>query len=104
MKAATTFCPRYGAKITVDATWEVCPACLLTTGISLLEEESVAGTVNAGCLGGLASVDEKKATRSATILRRVGNYDSLEKIGRAGGSVVYRKHPKVSIAPSDSKF
>ena len=37
MKTATTVCERCGAKIPDDATGEVCPACLLETGLGVLD-------------------------------------------------------------------
>ena len=46
MKTATTVCGRCGANVVGDATREVCPACLLETGLGLLDEESVAGVVD----------------------------------------------------------
>jgi hypothetical protein len=36
-------CGRCGAKISTDATREVCPACLLETGLGFLTDEPVAG-------------------------------------------------------------
>ena len=45
MKTATTVCGKCGAKICSDAAREVCPACLLESGLRLLDEESVAGVV-----------------------------------------------------------
>ena len=43
MKTATTVCGKCGAKISGDATGQVCPACLLETGLGLLTDEAVAG-------------------------------------------------------------
>ncbi len=42
MKTATTVCGRCGAKISDDATGQVCPACLLEMGLGLLDDDSVA--------------------------------------------------------------
>jgi hypothetical protein len=42
MKTATTVCGRCGAKISGDATGQVCSACLLEMGVGLLEDNNAA--------------------------------------------------------------
>jgi ribonuclease R len=48
VSTAIGVCGRCGAKISDDATQEVCPACLLETGLGLLADESVVGVVDPG--------------------------------------------------------
>ena len=50
-------CGRRGAKISGDATKGVCPACLLESGLGLLEEESVAGFAQPGRDEGVQAAD-----------------------------------------------
>ena len=87
-------CGRCGARISSDATREICPACLLETGLSLFDGESVAGVVDSEPGDRFHARDRKKATRSAKILSDFGQYELLEEIGRGGQGVVYRAHQK----------
>jgi hypothetical protein len=94
MNTAIGVCGRCGAKISGDTTPEVCPACLLETGLALFAEESVTGIVDSGGDHGVRAPDRKKATSPTRMLADFGDYELLEEIGRGGQGVVYRAHQK----------
>src|SRR4051794_14980830 len=94
MKSANSVCEKCGAKILDGARREVCPACLLETGLSLFADEPVAGVAYPGRNEGLRAADSKKVMRAAGVLGDFGDYELLEEIGRGGQGVVYRAHQK----------
>src|SRR5213080_588115 len=82
MKAANGACERCGAKIPDDTTREVCPACLLETGLGLLPDEPVAGIGDPG--------------HSAGVVKHFGDFEiarredgSTWELGRGGMGVTY---------------
>jgi serine/threonine protein kinase/Tfp pilus assembly protein PilF len=94
MKSGNRVCERCGAKIFDGARREVCPACLLETGLGLLADELVAGVIDPGRIDGVRTADEKKVARSAKVLGDFGDYELLEEIGRGAQGAVFQAHQK----------
>src|SRR5437016_8563110 len=94
MKTADSVCEKCGAKISADAPREVCPACLLETGLGLLAGELVAGVAGPSRDESVHASYRKKSTQLAGMLADFGDYELLEEIGRGGQGVVYRAHQK----------
>ena len=68
MKTASSVCRRCGAKISNDATLEICPACLLRTGLGLIDEDFVAE------VGSQDSYDSRKQQNNNRAQNKDGNF------------------------------
>ena len=96
MTTVTRTCGKCGAKIFADGPQEFCTACLLETGLGLLDEEPVGPQPrdDPGLRDGMQAPNRKKAAQSANILGDFGDYELLEEVGRGGQGVVYRARQK----------
>ncbi len=94
MKTAATVCEKCGAKILGDAPLEVCPACLLESGLGLIEGDFVARVADLAPDDFARPAARKKFARPASVPGNFSDHELLEEIGRGGQGVVYRAHQK----------
>jgi TolB-like protein/serine/threonine protein kinase/Tfp pilus assembly protein PilF len=84
VKLVSSICRRCGTKIPDDTTREVCPACLLETGLALLPDEPVAADATCGPVG---SIVIPSKFGDFEIARREDG--SLWELGRGGMGITY---------------
>jgi serine/threonine protein kinase/TolB-like protein/Tfp pilus assembly protein PilF len=92
MKTANNVCGKCGAKIPDDTTRDVCPACLLETGLGLLPDEPIAPLLR-GDSGPVDSTEIPSKFGDFEIARREDG--SLWELGHGGMGVTYRARDSV---------
>jgi WD40 repeat protein len=87
MTTGASKCHRCGAALNPSETRGLCPACLLGTSLEIGENPDLAGPVDQAWLES-HHLAEKPA--ASTGLRRLGDYELLDEIGRGGMGVIFR--------------